>query len=158
MRTLLALVVLSPLAVAHADYTVISIKQAVANGGLQYWIDSATSNYPTSSFETLPPQGMYIQVLGKTRNVSNHPQTYTASYQTLTDKRSRVYAPSLRKIAEYSQTVININPGNEVVTPLYFDVPGGTSISDYWFTLRGSATSSGTSAWLCDPDSDTCGR
>lgn len=159
LQALLPLTLLLPVAVARADYKPVAINQEVRDGGLQYSALAAITDYPVPSYEDLPPQGMYLQILGKVTNVGNTPQVYNASYQTLTDKRGRVYAPSLAKIAQSSKTMIAINPGNQAVAPLYFDIPPGTSPSDYWFTLRSSSpAATGASIWLCSPKNDTCGE
>jgi hypothetical protein len=138
-RALLAFALL-PIPVAHADILVIN--QKIRDGGLQYAVNEVLFNEPVH--HPPPPQGLYLELLGRVSNVGNLPLTYNAAYQNVVDKRGRVFAPTLwvPTDPELASVTESINPGNEIMLFLYFDVPTGSQITDYTLVWRESALSS----------------
>ncbi|MEI8082792.1 MAG: DUF4352 domain-containing protein [Actinomycetes bacterium] len=148
--------VMSATAVAHADYSWSDafVKESVTDGlftfGNNYGF-GVTLNQESYSSDAAKPQGQLLRVHFQLLNISGRPQTYAASYQTLVDSKRRVFAAQIQPdpaALEYYPPVIAVNPGNAVNTGLVFDVPVGTSMSDYVLALRGSATSAGVGLQL----------
>jgi len=94
-------------------------------------------------------QGTFIWLLMKVKNIGNVPQRYSADYQSLVDSEGRVFSPDTDALSLNSpRPPFDINPGNEAITLLYFDVPEGTQPSQYVLLLHSSPDSVGVAVRL----------
>jgi hypothetical protein len=91
-------------------------------------------------------QGQFIYVMLNVANVSNRPHTFVADYQRLVDGSGRTYHPDIGTMslaaAGNTQRFIDISPRVSAASLLVFDVPNGTSETDYRLTLHSSAAPS----------------
>ena len=72
-------------------------------------------------------QGEYVIVKMTVTNVGNEPQTFFASFNTLSDG-STVYQSDDEAWIYLGNTLADLNPGDSVDTAVVFDVPRGTDV------------------------------
>lgn len=136
---------ISPAAVAQAEENA-SLWEKFADGPFIFGgfsIGLASPGYVGDS--AVEAQGQYMHVSLRVENTASMPKTYFAGYQTLVDGRGRVFAAdtSAALFNNDAQPIVAINPGNTLVTSLFFDVPIGSAINDYFLVLRASGDSAG---------------
>jgi hypothetical protein len=98
--------------------------------------------------DEIHPQGVFVLVAMYVENIGGSEQTYSADYQRLLDSKGRLFSPDLRARPEYTE--VDINPGNSTPAYLYFDVPHGTTPSQYVLLLHASPDSPGVTVRLPD--------
>lgn len=98
--------------------------------------------------EIIHPQGVFVEIAMDVKNIGRSQQRYSADYQRLLDSEGRLFSPNRRADPLFDQ--VDINPGNRSLTYLYFDVPQGTTPSQYVLLLRASPDSAGVTIRLPD--------
>jgi hypothetical protein len=93
------------------------------------------------------PQGVFVLIARWVKNIGTSQQRYFADYQWLLDSKGRLFSPNL---ADPPDDRVDINPGNRTPTWLYFDVPKGTTPSQYVLLLHASPDSAGVTVRLPD--------
>ena len=132
----------------RAEQTPAGMRQAVEDGPLRFHAIDAFCLYDAccDGGEYVRAQGQFIYVALNVANVSNRPQTFVADYQRLVDGSGRIYHPDVRtmSLAAVGNTrrFVDISPRVSAASLLVFDVPTGTSESDYRLRLHSSAASS----------------
>lgn len=131
-----------------ADRTSAGMRQAVEDGPLRFHAMDAFCLYDACCHGGgyVRAQGQFIYVALNVANVSNRPQTFVADYQRLADGSGRIYHPDIRamSLAATGKTrrFVDIRPRDSAPSLLVFDVPNGTSETDYRLTLHSSAAPS----------------
>ncbi|MBU6213246.1 MAG: DUF4352 domain-containing protein [Actinomycetales bacterium] len=104
-----------------------------------------------SDFTVAKPQGEFCKISITVTNIGNEAQMLLSSNQKMLDAAGREFEASSGDVfmADDSTRALflsNINPGNSVTGPVYFDVPPGTAPDK--IELHDSAFSDGTSVSL----------
>lgn len=137
------------------------MNQDTRDTSLAFNVFAARKEQDVSAGES-PAQGVYIDVAIFIRNVGKEPQEFTTAYQKLLDGDGREYSPALdAMISAWANLGFSgresINPGNEIASDVFFDVPKGTRVSDYTLLLRDTKDSLGTKVALqCFPQEPSC--
>ncbi len=121
------------------------MRQAVENGPLRFHAIDAFCLYDACCHGGgyVRAQGQFLYVALNVANVSNRPHTFVADYQHLVDGSGRVYHPDVRTMSlaasGNTRRFVDIRPRDRAPSLLIFDVPNGTSETDYRLTLHSSA-------------------
>jgi hypothetical protein len=100
--------------------------------------------------EKIYPQGVFVFISMWVKNIGTSQQRYFADYQRLLDSEGRLFSPRLGVINPEQEDQVDINPGNRTPAWLDFDVPQGTTPSQYVLLLHASPDSAGVTVRLPD--------
>jgi len=106
---------------------------AVRDGKFEFVVDSIKCGISSvgSDFTVAKPQGEFCKVSVRVTNIGDEAQMLDSSDQELLDAAGRKYQASGGDVFMADEStrdlmMENINPGNTVSGPIYFDVPAGT--------------------------------
>ena len=128
----------------RVDRTSAGMRQAVEDGPLRFHAIDAFCLYDACCHggDYVQARGQFLFVALNVANVSNRPQTFVADYQRLVDESGRTYHPDITTMslaaAGNTRQFVDISPRVSASSLLVFDVPNGTSETDYRLRLHSS--------------------
>ena len=101
----------------------------------------------------VPAQGIYLIPSVLVTNIGARSETFSPAYQRLMDSSGREYSPAIHAMTSTGLSHsggLDINPDNDALCDIAFDVPEGTQPSDYVLVLHASRYSPGVTISLLD--------
>jgi hypothetical protein len=120
------------------------VNEEARDGTFGFTVDQVVSN-------NYDPQGIYVGIGMWVENIGRSQQRYFPDYQRLLDSKERLFSPDLRQaVGRPEYEPVDINPGIRFKAGLWFDVPKGTTPSQYVLVLHASPDSPGVTVRLPD--------